>query len=119
MFSTNPIKEFLYVKKLKEAKLAEKGEKEEKEETEDVSFWKNIKPNILSSGKIAVGMMPKGEITLIIAAIGLAAVQNYSEFIPLANELYSVIILLVLVTVFLTPFLLRLVFSTKTQKSES
>ena len=119
MFSTNPIKEFLYVKKLKEAKLSEKGEKEEKKETEDVSFWKNIKPNILSSGKIAVGMMPKGEITLIIAAIGLAAVQNYSEFIPLANELYSVIILLVLVTVFLTPFLLRLVFSTKTQKSES
>ncbi|MHA1222488.1 MAG: hypothetical protein ACTSSG_00980 [Candidatus Heimdallarchaeaceae archaeon] len=119
MFSTNPIKEFLYVRKLKEAKLAEKRETEEKEKLETVSFWKNIKPNILSSGKIAIGMMPKGEITLIIAAIGLAAVQNYTKFIPLVNELYSVVILLVLVTVFLTPFLLKLAFSSKTKKSES
>ena len=113
LFSTNPIKEFLYIKKLKEERIAQKSDENKKEEIEEESFWKNIKPNILSSGKIALGMMPKGEITLIIAAIGLAATQNYLEFLPLAKELYSVIILLVLVTVFLTPFLLRLAFSSK------
>ncbi len=116
LFSTNPIKEFLFVRKLKEERKTQKKENMDKEVVEEESFWRNIKPNILSSGKIALGMMPKGEITLIIAAIGLAAAQNYLEILPLAKELYSVIILLVLVTVFLTPFLLRIAFSTRKKK---
>ena len=119
LFSTNPIKEFLYVKKMKEEKSTQKYDESNDEDRKEESFWKNIKPNIISSGKISIGMMPKGEITLIIAAIGLAAAHNYSEILPLAGELYSVIILLVLVTVFLTPFLLRLAFSTKKKKSKT
>ena len=73
-------------------------------EKKGFSKWWNLrKPDIISSSRIAVGMIPKGEITLIIAAIGL----NAGAF---GSDLYSVVILLVLVTVFLTPILLKLAF---------
>ena len=122
-FSTYSLKDFisrkrqLFQKKGESDSLEEEVETEQEEMVEKAKtmrfkkWWKNSKPNLASSGKIAIGMMPKGEITLVIAAIGLAASQDVSnEMFQLAGELYSIIILLVLVTVFLTPILLKLAF---------
>ncbi len=119
LFSTNPIKEFIFVRKSKQKKSNKAEATKDVEKRPEEKFLKNIKPNIISSAKIATGMIPKGEITLVVAAIGLAAAQSFSsEFGIIAGELYSVIILLVLVTVFLTPILLRFVFRTPKHKEK-
>ena len=79
LFSTNPIKEFLYVRRTKQKNSSKNKTDEIKERKIEEKFFKNIKPNIISSAKIATGMIPKGEITLVVAAIGLmVGLGNYT-----------------------------------------
>ena len=122
MFSTNPLKGRLLssIRKSLNGNESTQLEKAERKASKVDEPWiKSIKPNIVSSSKIAIGMMPKGEITLIIAAIGLSEVVRYPQEIQtLANDLYYVAVLIVLVTVFLTPFLLRLAFRTPKSDEE-
>ena len=59
-----------------------------------------------SSGQIAVGMMPRAEIVIVIAEIGLLN-GIFSQ------DIFSMAILLVLTTVLLTPFVLKLAFRNK------
>ncbi|MHA1222492.1 MAG: cation:proton antiporter [Candidatus Heimdallarchaeaceae archaeon] len=59
-----------------------------------------------SSGQVAVGMMPRAEIVIVIAEIGL---QNGI----FNQEVFSMAILLVFTTVLLTPFVLKLAFRNK------
>ena len=121
MFSANPLKERLV---LKIKKVRSKSNFSDLENPEEISSkkeneWKTkIKPTLISSGKISLGMMPKGEITLVIAAIGLAEAANFPEFQTLAGDLYSITILIVLVTVFLTPILLRIAFQPSKSKEK-
>lgn len=117
MFSTNPLRERL-VLKIKKVRSKTSQENPEKISTKKESEWKTkIKPTLISSGKISLGMMPKGEITLVIAAIGLAEAVNFSpEIQTLAGDLYSIVILIVLITVFLTPILLRIAFQPSKSK---
>jgi Kef-type K+ transport system membrane component KefB len=113
MFSTNPFRNFIYRMRKRLEKLETEKIHEEIKEKKGFSHWWNLrKPDIISSSRIAVGMIPKGEITLVIAAIGL----NGGAF---AGDIYSIVILLVLTTVFLTPILLRLAFrQSKKKKNE-
>ncbi|MHA1346823.1 MAG: cation:proton antiporter [Candidatus Heimdallarchaeaceae archaeon] len=122
MFSINPLRDRLItsIKKTR-SKSNSSGSKNPENDSEKKGItWENtIKPNIISSGKISLGMMPKGEITLVIAAIGLTEVVKFSTDIQeLAGDLYSITILIVLVTVFLTPILLRMVFRDPKPKKE-
>ncbi len=118
MFSTNPLQRFIIKTRQRFGKNTETESDpstlvEDKKEKRVRSWWDRRKPDVLSSGRIALGMMPKGEITLVIAAIGLSAgltMFTDSQQLMFFNELYSVVILLVLITVFLTPLLLRLAF---------
>ncbi len=126
MFATNPLKDFISRMKRRFSKKEEiVVEKEEPTDERKISrWWKRRKPDIISSGRIATGMVPKGEITLVISAIGLnAATEIFAandSAIAFANDLYSVVIILVLVTVFLTPILLKIAFrSPQTKKSKS
>jgi Kef-type K+ transport system membrane component KefB len=122
MFSTNPLKDFIRGMRKRYGETDIQEEKEVVKERRSLSEWWDFrKPDFISSGRIAVGMLPKGEITLVIAAIGLNAISDIfitnPNAIAFGNDLYSVVILLVLVTVFLTPILLRLAFRTpKTRK---
>ena len=64
-----------------------------------------------SSGQVAVGMMPRAEIVIVIAEIGLLnGIFN--------QDVFSMAILLVFATVLLTPFALRLVFRNKKTKEK-
>ena len=122
MFSTNPLKDRLVtsIKKVRSKSSTSDPESPEKiSEKKEITWENTIKPNIISSGKISLGMMPKGEITLVIAAIGLTEVVKFSSDIQeLAGDLYSITILIVLVTVFLTPLLLRMAFRAPKPKEE-
>ena len=110
MFSTNPLRTFMFRMRKRTGKPIEEESQEKIREKKGIlNWWYRRKPDVISSSRIAVGMIPKGEITLVIAAIGL----NAGAF---ANDLYSVVILLVLITVFLTPILLRLAFRTPRTK---
>ncbi|MCG3216952.1 MAG: cation:proton antiporter [Candidatus Heimdallarchaeota archaeon] len=62
--------------------------------------------DLKSSGQVAVGMMPRAEIVIVIAEIGLLN-GIFSQ------EVFSMAILLVLTTVLLTPMALRFVFRQK------
>lgn len=119
MFSINSLRERLVIK-IKEVRSKTGQENPEKISTKKESDWKTkIKPTLISSGKISLGMMPKGEITLVIAAIGLAEAVNFSpEIQTLAGDLYSIVILIVLITVFLTPILLRIAFQPSKSKEK-
>ncbi len=128
MFSANPLKGRL-VSSIKKARgktsPSVKEDLENSVEKKEITWKTTIKPNIVSSGKISLGMMPKGEITLIIAAIGIAEVAKLvaegrvsSEIGTLAGDLHSITILIVLVTVFLTPILLRMAFKAPKSKEE-
>ena len=110
MFSTNPLKDFIKSmrKRFGEPEVVDTPEIVKKKKGFS-KWWEFRKSDVISSSRIAVGMIPKGEITLIIAAIGL----NAGAF---TGDLYSVVILLVLVTVFLTPILLRFAFRTTKAK---
>ena len=126
MFSTNPIADFLKMMHKKSGDLESKLIEENKVKVNKFFvWWQRKKPDIISSARIATGMIPKGEITLVIAAIGLyegaKIFSSNSNALAFTNDLYSVVILLVLITVFLTPILLKLAFQTlkvKTQNSE-
>ncbi len=122
MFSTNPLKDrlALSIKKVRSKSNSSDQEDQEKSSMKKEIKWETtIKPNIISSGKISLGMMPKGEITLIIAAIGIAEAAKFSsEIQTLAGDLYSITILIVLVTVFLTPILLRMAFRSPRLKED-
>ena len=62
-----------------------------------------------SAGQVAVGMMPRAEIVIVIAEIGLMnGIFN--------QQVFSMAILLVLTTVLITPIALRLVFRQKEQE---
>lgn len=59
--------------------------------------------NMDESIKVGIGMISRGEVALIVANIGLAAkVIN--------NEIFSIMVLMTLVTTLVTPILLRMVF---------
>ncbi len=122
MFSVNPLRERLVTSIKKTRSKSNSSDQENLEKIakkKDITWENTIKPNIISSGKISLGMMPKGEITLIIAAIGLTeAIKFSSDIQELAGDLYSITILIVLVTVFLTPLLLRLAFRSPKSKEE-
>lgn len=65
-----------------------------------------------SAGQVAVGMMPRAEIVIVIAEIGLLnGIFN--------QEIFSMAILLVLSTVLLTPMALKLVFRQKQEESDT
>ncbi|MCE7741454.1 MAG: cation:proton antiporter, partial [Candidatus Heimdallarchaeota archaeon] len=101
MFATNPLKDFIRIMKERFGETEEiVVEKVENTEERKISrLWKLKKPDIISSGRIATGMMPKGEITLVISAVGLnAAIEFFASndsAIAFANDLYSVVIILV------------------------
>jgi Kef-type K+ transport system membrane component KefB len=59
-----------------------------------------------SSGQVAIGMMPRAEIVIVIAEIGLLN-GIFSQ------DVFSMAILLVFVTVLFTPFAIKLAFRTK------
>ena len=64
-----------------------------------------------SAGQVAVGMMPRAEIVIVIAEIGLLnGIFN--------QQVFSMAILLVLATVLITPIALKLVFWEKKQENE-
>ncbi|MCG3220121.1 MAG: cation:proton antiporter [Candidatus Heimdallarchaeota archaeon] len=65
-----------------------------------------------SSGQVAVGMMPRAEIVIVIAEIGLL----YGIF---DQQIFSMAILLVLTTVLLTPMALKLAFRQKKEESDT
>lgn len=62
--------------------------------------------NVRSSVQIGTGMISRGEVGLIVASVGLA--RNLID-----RDLFSVMVLMVLVTTLLTPILLRIVFAGK------
>ena len=68
--------------------------------------------DLKSSGQVAVGMMPRAEIVIVIAEVGLLN----GIF---TQEVFSMAILLVLTTVLFTPMALRLVFKQKQKKELS
>ena len=72
-----------------------------------VPFWFRGKKAV-----IGVGMVPRGEVGLIFAQMGLAAKV-------FDNALFSAITLMVMVTTFLAPPLLRILFPPKEAGSET
>ena len=64
-----------------------------------------------SSGQVAVGMMPRAEIVIVIAEIGLLN----GIF---TQDVFSIAILLVFVTVLLTPLVIKLIFRTRKKPEE-
>lgn len=67
--------------------------------------------NLKESGQVAVGMMPRAEIVIVIAEIGLIN-RIFTQ------DVFSMAILLVFATVLLTPFALRLVFRNKHDRND-
>jgi Kef-type K+ transport system membrane component KefB len=65
-----------------------------------------------SSGQVAVGMMPRAEIVIVIAEIGLLN-GIFSQ------DIFSMAILLVFVTVLFTPFTIKFVFKIRKKTEES
>ena len=84
MFATNPLKDFLKSMRDRFGSEGEKKSISESSETEEIvkekknsKWWSRRKPDVISSARIATGMMPKGEITLVISAIGLNAAYQF------------------------------------------
>jgi Kef-type K+ transport system membrane component KefB len=57
--------------------------------------------------QVGVGMVPRGEVGIIIAAIGL-------NMAAISDEIYSVTIIMVLITTLLAPPFLKMLFSERT-----
>jgi len=67
--------------------------------------------NFIESLRVGIGMVSRGEVGLIVASVGLSAAL-------ISKDIFSVMIVMVLVTTLVTPVLLRFVFPRKGKNDE-